>query len=91
MVQLITGHNYMKRHEALVNRTEDSECRLCLEDDETSFHIIAECPALARQRLMSLGRIILGKPLQWTIKEITSFLREAPIGSLLDPTNVLGL
>jgi len=47
LVQLFTGHNYLHRHESLVHGTE-ADCRLCLEDEETSFHVMAECPALAR-------------------------------------------
>ena len=59
MIQLITGHNFLKRHEALVNKSEDADCRLCLEDEETSFHVIAECPALARQRQQTFGKCFL--------------------------------
>ena len=91
MVQLITGHNFMKRHEALVNSNDDSECRLCLEDDETSIHVIAECPALAEARLRCFGQAFRTTPLQWTSKEVASFISEASIGFLLDPTDLLGL
>jgi len=83
LVQLITGHNYLKRHDALVHHNDDNECRLCLEDEETSFHIVAECPALARQRLATLGNIVLSLPLVWNKGRVLSFLREASIGHLL--------
>ena len=88
LIQLITGHNFLKRHEALVNRSEDTDCRLCLEDEETSFHVIAECPALARQRQQIFGKCFLAPPLHWTTWEVASFIREAQIGFLLDPPNI---
>ena len=91
LVQLITGHNFMKRHESLVNEDTDNECRLCLEDEETSLHIMAECPALARVRQQVFGTPFQSTPLQWSTKEIVSFVREASIDSLLDPANIYGI
>ncbi len=82
MVQIITGHNFMKRHESLVQDTDDSECRLCLEEEETSYHIFAECPALARTRLMVLGTIRWANLQDLSVRQITSFFREASIGDL---------
>ena len=91
LVQIITGHNFLRRHEALVRETGEAECRLCLEDEETSFHIVAECPALAEPRLRVFGTLCLdAQALQWSSREIASFIREASISSLLDPTEVLG-
>ena len=91
LVQIITGHNFLKRHESLVNDDDYNECRLCLEDEETSFHIIAECPALAGPRLRTFGVVFLKQnALQWSSREIASFIHEASIGPLLDPTEILG-
>jgi hypothetical protein len=70
-----------ERHNALVSQTADTECPLCLEEeDQTSFHIFAECPALARTRLNVLGEIFLATPLVWSVKQLSSFLREAEVG-----------
>ncbi len=82
MVQIITGHNFMRRHESLVHDTNDSECRLCLEEEETSYHIFAECPALARTRLMVLGTTSWANLQDLSVHQITSFFREASIGDL---------
>ena len=60
------------------------ESRLCLEDEETSLHIVAQCPALARIRMQVFGRVLLKEPLAWSVNELTSFLQEASIGNLLD-------
>ena len=82
MVQIITGHNYLKRHESLVNDNDDSICRLCLEEEETSFHIYAECPALGWARLRVLGNIYWANLQDLTTSQATSFFREATIGRL---------
>ena len=91
LVQLITGHNFMKRHESLVNSDEDNECRLCLEDTETSFHVMAECPALARERLEVFGTPFQSTPLRWSTRQVVSFVRETSINSLLDPAELYGI
>ena len=46
--QFITGHCYLRRHEALVCRGQnlDPKCRLCELEDETPWHLLAECPRL---------------------------------------------
>ena len=65
-------------------------CRLCLEEEETSFHVMAECPALARPRLEVFGTPFQRTPLQWTTKQVVSFVREASIDGLLDPAGLYG-
>ena len=91
VVQLITGHNHMRRHEAIVNDEGERECRLCLEEEESSFHIMAECPALARPRHQVFGQAFQNTPLQWSTKKVVSFVREASIDNLLDPAGLYGL
>jgi len=47
LVQFLTGHNKLKRHKNIqAGIIDPHSCRLCLEDDESSFHVIAECPAM---------------------------------------------
>jgi ribonuclease HI len=55
MVQMLTGHNYFNRHSSLVNDTDLSECRFCLEAEEDSEHLLCKCPALEAERLRLLG------------------------------------
>ncbi|MDE3023336.1 MAG: hypothetical protein KGI54_16055 [Pseudomonadota bacterium] len=55
MVQLLTGHNYFNRHSSLVNDTQTSECRFCMEAEEDSEHLICKCPALEAERMRFLG------------------------------------
>ncbi len=65
-VQLITGHNFLKRHSALVDKSDDAECILCWEREETSFHLIAECSAIAWARLKVFGTPFQTSPLIWS-------------------------
>ena len=83
VVQMITGHNFLRRQNFVVGDDEDSECRLCLEDEESSFHVIAECPALGNARLTVFGTHHLEQPLKWSSQMLT-FLRGRSIGRLLD-------
>ena len=85
LVQVLTGHNYWKRHQALIDNSDDSECRLCMEDDESSFHILAECPALAWLRQQTFGTHFWeqGNPPPWTLDQVVRFLREASSDFLL--------
>ena len=51
MVQFLTGHNRLNRHTNLLTNVIDIySCRFCLEEEESSFHVIAECPALQPYR-----------------------------------------
>merc|ERR1712020_423366 len=62
-------------------------CRLCQEDEESSYHVIAECPALQayRGKIFQLPNpTILPDPAVWSVMQISKFLRESPVGNMLD-------
>ena len=82
-VQIITGHNFMLRHQHVVDPEQDSTCRLCLEDEESTWHVIAECPALGRIRQEHFGAPVLTKPLTWSSR-MAALLTENTIGHLAD-------
>ncbi len=82
VVQMLTGHNYLRRHNVIVGDAEDDQCRLCMEDEESSFHIIAECPALATARRTTFGTHCLVQPLEWS-HQVLMFLRGQTIGHLI--------
>jgi len=50
LIQMFTGHACLKYHLHKMGISEDSECRLCLEEEETAYHIAFECPALEEVR-----------------------------------------
>ncbi len=88
LVQFLTGHNKLKRHKNLQNGVNDPHpCRLCLEEEESSFHVIAECPATqsVRTRVFELlTPIDLPIPPDWDLDQVIRFIRQSPVGDMLD-------
>ena len=82
MVQMITGHNRLNRHESVVNHEGDPTCRLCLEDEETSWHIISECPALWRNREQIFGQKFLDLNPEWNVNQLQKFAIAAKLEKL---------
>ena len=82
VVQLITGHNYLNRHKNVIDRQDIPECRLCLEDEESSWHVVAECPALAEPRRQVFGTCVLPTPLEWHPTQLLRYLREPSMREL---------
>ena len=97
-IQLLTGHNGMRRHTAKFEKNQpDVECRLCGEEEEDASHLWARCPAMVFEgwdRLL-LGKVLflnstpltrLGdRPLVWTRSQLSRFLRVPFIAELLQP------
>ena len=88
LVQFFTGHNKLKRHRNIQNGVNDPHsCRLCLEEEESSFHVIAECPALQylRSSVFKLPTpITLPNPPDWTVSQVDGFLNKSSVGDMLD-------
>ena len=93
LVQLFTGHNQLKRHKNIQEGiTEPDSCRLCREEEESSFHVIVECPALNNTRLaifhnQTIQESELAKG-NWEISQVTEFLRRTKIGEMLEGAEI---
>ena len=59
LVRLFTGHNYLNRHSYLLNEAESPECRLCNESEETSEHVLCDCPLFLGVRSRILGKYVI--------------------------------
>ncbi|KAJ8916891.1 hypothetical protein NQ315_013359 [Exocentrus adspersus] len=59
LIGLYTGHCRLRHHMHRIGLTEDAECRLCMEDDETAEHVLCTCPAADRTRFSILGKVQL--------------------------------
>jgi len=55
VIGLLTRHNTLRRHLYKMGLSNNPTCRICATEEETSFHILCECEALA-----SLGHTHLG-------------------------------
>ena len=87
MVQFITGHNYLNRHEFLIRGPDDEEvdpmCQLCdYNYSQTSAHIIRECAALVEPRLEVFGLHVMEPPFNFPIRTIIKFLEKAEVEAL---------
>ena len=55
VVGIITGHGTLRKHRHTKGLITDPACRFCEKEDETSMHVILECPALVERRRLYLG------------------------------------
>jgi hypothetical protein len=52
----MTGHCNLRKHlHTMGIFNKNPVCKLCKEEEETTFHIVFECEVLARQRFRLLG------------------------------------
>ena len=79
MTEMITGHNRLNRHESLVDKEVSPNCRLCNEEPETSFHIVAESPRLLYKRWEAFKTPFLDENPVWHPMSFLKFLRKAKI------------
>ena len=85
MIQFLSGHNKLKYHMNLQDGINDpGSCRLCMEDEESSYHIIGECPAMEQIRFEIFHRNILGEKPIWEIPQVEKFLRISQVGNMLE-------
>ena len=57
-------------------------CRLCTEEEETSWHIIGDCPMLRTKRWQSFGEPDLDNPPEWRPWKLQQFLHDAKIAEM---------
>lgn len=73
VVGVLTGHCGLNRHLNLMRVVPDPLCALCAEEEETAFHFLGQCVALAATRRRILG----ADPMS------PQDIRRLPIGNLL--------
>ena len=97
-IQLLTGHNGMRRHTAKFDKDQvNVECRLCGEEEEDALHFWARCPCMVHQGWdpLLLGKVLFlsntplnrsgDRPLVWTRSQLSRFLKVPFIAGLLQP------
>ena len=86
LVQFLTGHNKLKRHKNIQDGViNPHSCTFCFEEEESSFHVIAECPALQFFRTGAFKTpTTLPNPPDWTVSQVEKFLKASPVGGKLD-------
>jgi predicted Zn-ribbon and HTH transcriptional regulator len=59
VIGLLTAHNTLRRHLHVMGLSNNPTCRKCGTEEETSVHILCECPALASLRRAHLDSFVL--------------------------------
>jgi ribonuclease HI len=81
VVGLLTGHCHLKRHLFKLGITADPICVRCLEDNESSIHVLCDCEAVAYTRFRHLGQYFMER----------SDYYDAPIDKVLHFIRSVGL
>ena len=85
VVQLITGHNFLNRQEAIVQYGhadfDAAKCRICQKAEESTFHLLSECDAFDLTRMLIWGEMKLTPPYNLKLKQILDFLLVTQIPS----------
>ena len=83
LVQFITGHCNLLKHQFRIGKSTNAKCRLCSKKMETPWHLATECPSLKSTREKYFHRPILHS-FAWAPQILLSFCKETSIWSLLD-------
>ncbi|XP_036138478.1 uncharacterized protein LOC118644325 [Monomorium pharaonis] len=77
--QLLTGHGDLNYHLHKLGHSDTPSCRLCGEEEETSLHILGNCPALVgpRTRLLGSGFPEPNQVRQLPVWDLLRFWKEA--------------
>ena len=88
VVQFITGHNFLGKHQCLVENglhlPSQTKCSKCGEGVESPFHFLSECNALIFQRMQILGEECPQPPYSFKQTQILKFISEANIPTFED-------
>ena len=88
LIQLETGHNFMARHQHLIDKANGIQgtsqtCKLCGTGEQTSAHILAQCHELIPLREKYFKKPFLNPPyINLESRAVLGYLREAPIEEL---------
>ncbi len=80
----LSGHNFLRRHNHLLDpaRFQSSLCRMCNLEEETSSHIILNCPALGHIRFSAFGYFILPPSGFQCVRSLLKFISDERISIL---------
>ena len=83
IIQFITGHCNLRKHQFRIGNATNPNCRLCNEAMETPWHLVSECPRLQGIREKYFHGPILHS-FHWSPQVLLGFCKESSIWSMLD-------
>ena len=86
LVQFITGHCNLRRHQHFINKDINPNCRFCYLDLETPWHFVTECPCFksARENNGFFGHHGFLHSYEWTPQLLLRFCKESKLWSMLE-------
>ena len=86
ITRFITGHNFLRRHEQIVHPDPFTSklCRLCENEEETAWHIVAECDCLHKIRGEIFGQYFLVEEGPWKVSQLKTFLNHPDVNWIED-------
>ena len=83
-IKIATGHNGLFYFKSKIDREINPECRFCLQENETFYHLATECPVFREKR----EQVFLDKlPItnsKWSVRTLLIFSQESGIRDALD-------
>ena len=84
LVRLISGHNSLFYFRNKVDKEINPECRFCLLEAETFFHLVNECPRFRSARTDIFQDKLISDDQEWSIDKILLFSNLTGIREALD-------
>ena len=82
-VQVITGHNFLNRHNSLIDNSHNKLCRLCELEPESGSHIITDCEVLWPERADAFKQNFLDPDVpKWDVWGLVNFLGSDSVSPL---------
>jgi ribonuclease HI len=78
----VTGHNFLRRHNSIVDPTKSPTCRLCGDAEETAIHVIRECPGTIPDRVAVYGEPFLADGNLGSVKDLVAFIQRPKISEM---------
>ena len=87
VIWFLTGHNHFNRHNSIVDQVDEPEyasCRYCEQEEESSFHLFAQCDKFAIIRQKWFGSDLLSPPFEFNNRNLLGYLKEAQFVTMTD-------
>ena len=85
MIQIISGHNWLKYFEWKLDPKKDATCRFCQWEDETAWHLVGMCPVFWRARLDIFEVTHMEECPMWNVNQLLKFIKKTKLLKLMNP------
>ena len=83
-IKIITGHNGLFYFKSRVDPQINPVCRFCLENNETFYHLVTECPVFwAKRNEIFLDTLPITNT-KWSVRDLLIFSQAPGIREALD-------